>query len=153
MDLQGRLLDLTQFRPPRATRPRGPATGSKATCMPLPRYSSPRALPYSYIRRLSKVAPTVSCAGKADTNSCPLIPSGASAKQSAGIPRRVILGVFPTHKPVCPRVMFTFSSSVSWSTVERALTYAACHFEFEPPLPSAASCQLGNGAYSSVTHV
>jgi len=74
-----------QFRPPRATLPRGPRKGPRATCMPLPLYSRPKALPYLSIRSRSKVAPRWMPAGNADTNSCPRTPAGASAKHSSGI--------------------------------------------------------------------
>lgn len=131
----------SQLRPPRAILPNGPIKGPSAMWIPFPRYSLPRAFPYLYMRSLSKVAPRWMPAGNAEINSCPRMPSGASAKQSSGMLRRGTAPVWPTHGPVTPWVRFDCSSCVSWATMAFARAYAAAQAADVEPCPCAKRCQ------------
>lgn len=69
-------------------------------------------------------------AGKADTKSANLTPSGLSSRHS---PVQFLLGmggVFPTHRPMdhpVPVHSMLFSSTVQLARNARALACAACH--------------------------
>ena len=97
-----------------------PATGPSWTVTPLSRLSSPIALPRSYARRLSQVAPTLMPAGKTETrlhsvskettathaclsltNSVYLTPTGESCRHWPLMPRRGTPPVWPTHCSCC----------------------------------------------------